>query len=63
MIDRIYFTRILETLECDAFLPGLPEEFGFVASLDSPYAEISDKRIHEEKGLRYQFEFFNLPNK
>lgn len=50
---RIYFTRIMDTFECDAFFPEIPNTFKQVPNDEDIPAE-----VQEENGIQYQYQIF-----
>jgi dihydrofolate reductase len=50
---RIYFTKIMDKFECDAFFPDIPNNFKQV-----PNDEDIPADVQEESGIKYQYQIF-----
>lgn len=51
--DKLYLTQIMGNFECDAFFPGIPEDF---KQIDGD--ENVPKGIQEENGIKYEYKVF-----
>lgn len=51
--DKIYLTEVLDTFECDAFFPSIPEKI---------FSLLSRSKEREENGVKYRFAVFGNNN-
>lgn len=56
--DKLYLTEVRKTFECDAFFPGIPEDFKEIVG-----EEHVPKGVQEEDGVQYEYKVYEKVNK
>lgn len=51
--DKLFLTQIMGTFECDAFFPGVPDDFKQIEG-----DENVPKGVQEENGIKYEYKVF-----
>lgn len=56
--DKLYLTEVMKAFECDAFFPGVPEDFQEIKG-----CEHVPKGVQEENGIKYEYKVYQKVNK
>lgn len=56
--DKLFLTEVRKTFECDAFFPGIPDDFQLIDGEDKV-----PKGVQEECGIQYEYKVYQKMNK